>query len=142
MLTLPGRRDSINRMEILRRTSRTPRQLVALCLLSLLWLQFGSVHLHSEHEGEQPHVHSLLSPHHTDFHPDPAASDIDLTPAAAMSSASPSAGDTGPVIALIVLLLFCAGATTAFQRIARHGWRPPASLFYVSPPLRAPPARP
>lgn len=142
-MTLPYRSDSINRMEILRRTSRTPRQLVAICLLSLLWLQFGSVHLHSEHEEDRPHVHSLLSPHHADFHPDPAASDIDLTPAAAISSAPQPAGDTGPVIALIVLLLFCASSTAAFRRIGRHRWRSPRSLFfYASPPLRAPPARP
>jgi hypothetical protein len=128
-------------MEILRRTSRTPRQLVLLCLLSLLWLQFGSVHLHSEHEAEQPHVHSLLSPHHADFHPDPAEADIDLTPTAATSPASPYTVDGGPVVALLLVLLFCPGVATGFHRLIRDRWRPPPSFFYVSPPLRAPPAR-
>lgn len=130
----------MNRMEFIRRAGSTRWQAAALCLLSLLWLQFGSAHLHhSGHEAEKPHVHSLLSAHHADLHPEHAESDIDLTPDAAASSSSQQYLDIAlllTVIAFLLPLVTAAGFGTSPARLPAQ-----TSPLYLSPPLRAPPFR-
>jgi hypothetical protein len=113
-------------------------QAALLSLLSILWLQFGSVHLHFDGHGEQPHVHSLLSAHHADLHPQHAEADIDLTPDAAATSASQLLLDLGLILAFVAFLvpLLIASGSPARSR----GLPAQTLLFHTSPPLRAPPA--
>lgn len=114
-------------------------QVILLCLIPVSWLLFGSIHLHREAGEERPHVHTLLSEHHEDLHPDNTAADIDLTPAGVASPATGWSPDA-PLL-LIAFILFvpgvCAARRIGFRRRTRQPpHRPPA---FRIPPLRAPP---
>ncbi len=132
----------MNRMNFLRRALQTKRHTILLCLLSLLWLQFSGVHLHSGHDGHEPHVHGSQSPHHADLDHDSIGADIDITPAAVLPVAWQNS-DIGDVFVLTtVLLLFALAIAGPRYTAPQRQRRKHAAPFYLSPPLRAPPAQP
>lgn len=126
----------MTRMDFTRRSMRW--QAALLSLLSILWLLFGSAHLHFGGHEDKPHVHSLLSAHHADFHPQHEEADIDLTPDAAPTTASKQFLDIALILTAVIFLLPVMAKAALDLPATRAPAR--ATLFYTSPPLRAPPA--